>query len=187
MGPRVKICGINSPDAMAAAVEGGAAMVGLVFYPRSPRHLRPEQARALTERASGHITKVGLFVDPDDATLQRTLGEVPLDLLQLHGSEPPARVAEIRRRFDRPVMKVIKVSEAEDLAQADDYRGVAQHLLFDAKPPKHDAQALPGGNAVAFDWTLLRGRSWTLPWMLALPFRGHTGDYPLGHEDQDSS
>lgn len=167
MAPLVKICGINSPEAMAAAVEAGAAFVGFVFFPRSPRHVTPEQARALAQRVPGGIVKVGLFVDPDDETLQRTLTQVPLDLLQLHGDEPPARVAEIKQRFGLPVMKVIKVSTAEDLAQAANYRGIADRLLFDAKPPKDDAKALPGGNAVSFDWTLLRGREWDRPWMLA--------------------
>ncbi len=163
----VKICGLDSPAATHAAVEGGAAFVGFVFYPRSPRNLRPEAARALAGLVPTGIVKVGLFVDPDDETLSRTLAEVPLDLIQLHGEEPSARVADVRGRFGRPVMKVIKVESAEDLARAEPYTAVADRLLFDARPSRDDAEALPGGNARSFDWTLLRGRRWRLPWMLA--------------------
>jgi phosphoribosylanthranilate isomerase len=162
-----KICGINSPEALRAAGRGGARFVGFNFYPRSPRVLTPGEAGALAARVPPGVSKVGLFVDPDDDQLAATLERVAFDLLQLHGSETPERVAQIRARFGLPVMKVIKVATAEDLAGADDYLGVVDRLMFDAKAPQAMKSALPGGNAVAFDWRLLAGRSWTRPWMLA--------------------
>jgi phosphoribosylanthranilate isomerase len=162
-----KICGINSPEALAAAGKGGARFVGFVFYPRSPRAVTAGEAAALAVRVPSGVSKVGLFVDPDDDQLAATLARVALDLLQLQGSEPPGRVAQIRDRFGLPIMKAIKVATAEDLAGAEDYLGVVDRLLFDAKAPATMKNALPGGNAVAFDWRLLAGRSWTRPWMLS--------------------
>lgn len=162
-----KICGIRQPLALDAAVEGGADMVGLVFYPPSPRSLTAEAAAALAARAPERVMKVGLFVDADDATLGAVLQRVPLDLLQLHGGESPRRVQEIRDRFGLPVMKAIPVSDAADLESAGAYAEVAERLLFDAKAPRDLAGALPGGNALSFDWTLLAGRSWPRPWMLS--------------------
>jgi phosphoribosylanthranilate isomerase len=167
MAIEVKICGINTVEAMAAATGGGAGLVGLVFYPPSPRCLRAAEAAALTARVPPAVVKVGVFVDPDDAFLRTVLGQVPIELVQLHGSEAPDRVAEIKRRFGRPVMKAIKVAEPADLDAADRYLQVADRLLFDAKPPKRMTDALPGGNAVSFDWRLLAGRSWRRPWMLS--------------------
>jgi phosphoribosylanthranilate isomerase len=111
------------------------------------------------------VTKVGLFVDPDDDTLAAALAGAPLDLLQFHGEESPERVAAVKRRFGKPVMKAIPVAAAADLAAAEHYFGVADQLLFDAKPPK-DA-VVPGGNGLIFDWQLLGGRRWPLPWMLS--------------------
>jgi phosphoribosylanthranilate isomerase len=163
----VKICGINTVEAMAAATGGGAGLVGLVFYPPSPRCLRPAEAAALTARVPPAVVKVGLFVDPDDVLLSTVLGQVPIELVQLHGSEAPDRVAEIKKRFGRPVMKAIKVAESADLDTAKRYLQVADRLLFDAKPPKQMIDALPGGNALSFDWRLLAGRVWPLPWMLS--------------------
>ena len=160
---RAKICGINSPEAMTAAVAGGAAFVGLVFFPPSPRALTPAQAAALAALVPDSVCKVGLFVDPDDDTVAAAAPS--LDMLQLHGSEPPARAAALRQRFDRPVMKAIKVATAADLDTAGAYRDAVDWLLFDAAPPP-DA-AVPGGNARAFDWSLLAGRRWPKPWMLA--------------------
>lgn len=167
MAIEVKICGINSASALEAAVKGGAALVSFNFYPPSPRALGPDEAAQLAARVPPGVTRVGVFVDPDDDTLAATLARVPLDLLQLHGSETPKRAAEIGARFERPVMKVIKVARAEDLAPAAAYADVVERLLFDAKAPKGRKDALPGGNAVAFDWQLLAGRSWPRPWMLA--------------------
>ncbi|MGH6947679.1 MAG: phosphoribosylanthranilate isomerase, partial [Kiloniellales bacterium] len=154
-----KICGINDAAAMEAAAEGGAAYIGLNFYPPSPRAVSAERAGELAALA-GEAFKVGLFVDPDDALLEATLAAVPLDIIQLHGQESPARVAAIRRRFTLPVMKAIKLAAADDLAEAGRQQEIADRLLFDAKAPKEMAGALPGGNALAFDWRLLAGRRW---------------------------
>jgi len=163
----VKICGINSRPALAAAIDGGAAYIGLIFYPPSPRYVSLEQAAALAAAVPDGITKVGLLVDAEDALIASLLARVSLDMLQLHGNESPARVAEIRRRFDRPVMKAVKIAGADDVAGAEAYSGAADRLLFDAKPPKGMTGALPGGNAISFDWRLLAGRRWALPWMLS--------------------
>ncbi len=136
MSIEVKICGVNAPAALAAAVEAGAEYVGLNFYPRSPRSVTPDQAAALTAAAPPRLCRVGLFVDVEDETIAKTLAAVGLDMLQLHGGESPARVAQIRARFGLPVMKAIKIASAEDVAAAEPYLGVADRLLFDAKPPK---------------------------------------------------
>jgi phosphoribosylanthranilate isomerase len=162
-----KICGINSIEAVEAAAKGGAGLIGLVFYPPSPRAVTPEDAAQLARRAPPGVTRVGLFVDPDDDQLAATLAKVPLDLLQLHGAETPRRVAEIRARFGRPVMKVIKLAKKADLDAVAAYTGLVDRLMFDAKAPKAAKEALPGGNALAFDWQLLAGRSWPKPWLLA--------------------
>ncbi|HWK47840.1 MAG TPA: phosphoribosylanthranilate isomerase, partial [Stellaceae bacterium] len=162
----VKICGLSTPEAVAAAVDGGAAMVGFVFYPRSPRAIPPAVAAGLAGAVPGHVIRVGLFVDPDDALLDRVLGEVPLDLVQLHGEEAVERVAAIRRRAGLPVMKALKIAGPADLDRAAGYADVADRLLFDAASPAGSA-ALPGGNGLAFDWRLLAGRSWPIPWMLS--------------------
>ncbi|MEM7529393.1 MAG: phosphoribosylanthranilate isomerase [Pseudomonadota bacterium] len=162
---RVKICGLRSPEIVAVAAEAGAAYVGFVFYPPSPRALDAAAAREAAMAAPPSVQKVGLFVDPSDALLEEILAAVPIDILQLHGAEPPARVAEVKERFGLPVMKAIGVREAGDLAAVERYGPVADRLMVDAKPPK-DA-VLPGGNGLAFDWTLIEGRQWPLPWMLA--------------------
>ena len=167
MAIQVKICGINSRPALAAAIEGGAAFIGLVFYPPSPRCVDLDQAAALAAAVPDGVVRTGLLVDADDAAIAAILKRVPLDMLQLHGGESPARLRDIRARFGRPVMKVVKVAGAEDVAAADAYGGAADRLLFDAKPPKGMLGALPGGNAVSFDWHLLAGRRWPLPWMLS--------------------
>jgi phosphoribosylanthranilate isomerase len=152
---------------MQTAVANGAGFVGLVFYPQSPRSVTPGTAANLAALVPDGVTKVGLFVDPDDALLSRVLNKVPLDLLQLHGEETPERCAEINKRFGRPIMKVIKVATLEDVGTANDYGAVVDWLMFDAKAPEAMADALPGGNALLFDWTLLAGWSWPVPWMLA--------------------
>ncbi len=161
-----KICGINAPAAMNAAVAGGAAYVGLVFYPPSPRYVTPAEAAALAA-LGGAALRVGLFVDADDDLLATVLDAVALDLLQLHGGETPERVAEVRARHDIAVMKTISVAGEADIARAHDYEHTADRLLFDAKPPADMAHALPGGNALSFDWRLLGGRAWACPWMLS--------------------
>jgi phosphoribosylanthranilate isomerase len=152
---------------MTAALEGGAAFVGLVFYPPSPRAVTPEQAAPLAALVPDEVITTGLLVDADDATIEAILHEVPLDLLQLHGAESPARVAAVKARFGLPVMKVVKLRQPGDLETVEPYLAVADRLLFDAKPPAEMKGALPGGNAVTFDWTLLAGTTWALPWMLA--------------------
>lgn len=160
-----KICGLNDAAGVAAAVTGGARFLGFVFYPPSPRNVSAAVAADLMATVPGGITKVGLFVDADDAAIEAAL-EAPLDLLQFHGAETPERVAAVKKKFGRPVMKAIPVAAAADVAAADRYVGVADRLLFDAKPPR-DPGALPGGNGLAFDWQLLGARRWTVPWMLS--------------------
>lgn len=165
--PDVKICGINSAEAADAAARHGARYAGLVFYPPSPRSVDAAQAASLAARLPDSVLKVGLFVDPDDDLLGEILAQVPLDMLQLHGSETPQRTAEIRSRHGRAVLKAIKVAQPEDLDQVADYEAAADMILFDAKAPKSMANALPGGNALAFDWRLLGNRTGKLPWMLS--------------------
>ncbi len=167
MTVEVKICGINAPAALAAAVEGGADYVGFIFYPPSPRYVTPQRAREIGAAAPASVTKVGVVVDVDDATLEAILEAAPLDMLQLHGGESPERVAAVRERFALPVMKAVRIAGEADVSAAETYREAADRLLFDAKPPKDMAGALPGGNALAFDWQLLAGHPWTLPWMLS--------------------
>ena len=163
MPVEVKICGTAAPAALAAAIAGGADYIGLNFYPPSPRYLRPDKARAMVQNAPARMVKVGLFVDAEDATIAALLEVVPLDLLQLHGAESPKRVKGIRDRFGLPVMKAVGISGTADIAAAEAYGPVVDRLLFDAKPPKDMKGALPGGNALAFDWTLLAGRYWPVP------------------------
>ena len=161
----VKICGLRTGPTVAAAVEGGARLVGFVFFPASPRYVAPPQARALTAMVPAGILRVGLVVDAEDRTIDAILGAVPLDLLQLHGAETPARVAAIRSRFGLPVIKALAISESADLDRAQAYADVADRLLFDARPPQGATR--PGGNARSFDWRLLAGRVWPRPWLLA--------------------
>jgi phosphoribosylanthranilate isomerase len=165
-GVQVKICGLTEAKAMAAARDGGAAFVGFVFYPPSPRALSPQQAAALAVHA-GPAQKVAVTVDLSDPELAAILEAAPIDLIQLHGQETPERVAAVRARFGLPVMKSVSIAGPDDLARADAYADVADRLLFDAKPPRDAPDALPGGNARAFDWQLLAGRQWPLPWMLS--------------------
>lgn len=165
MTPAVKICGLTEPAGVAAAVEAGARYVGFVFFPKSPRHVTADQAAALAATVPLGVAKVGLFVNPDDALLQEVLARVPLDIIQLHGQETPARVAQIRQLAGLPVMKAVGVAEPRDLDALWDYGLVADMLLIDAKPPKN--AALPGGNGLAFDWRLLAGRQILKPWLLA--------------------
>jgi len=162
-----KICGINDPEALRAAISGGASHLGFVFYPPSPRAVNAGEAMALAASVPERVQKVGLFVDPQDDQIDKTLFMVKLDILQLHGDETPDRVRDLKSRTGKKVMKVIKVSETEDLRRAEPYTRIADWLMFDAKPPKGMANALPGGNAVSFDWRILSGHSWPVPWMLA--------------------
>ncbi|MDS9467895.1 phosphoribosylanthranilate isomerase [Paracoccus sp. MBLB3053] len=161
----VKICGLNEPAAVDAAVKSGARYLGFVFFPQSPRHVTAATASSLVANVPLGIARVGLFVNPDDAALEATLAQVPLDIVQLHGSESPQRVAEVKALTGLPVMKAVGVAEPADLDAIWDYGLVADMLLIDAKAPK-DA-VLPGGNGLAFDWRLLAGRQILKPWLLA--------------------
>lgn len=165
MSIRVKICGLTEPSAVAAAVAAGAAYLGFVFFPKSPRNLTIAQARALALEVPMGVAKVALVVDADDATIAAILDQVPIDMLQLHGHESPERVAQVRARFGLPVMKAVGIAEAADLDRLPAYEAVADQILVDAKAPK--GAALPGGNGLAFDWRLIAGRKWDKPWMLA--------------------
>ena len=162
---RVKICGLRTVADVAAVAEAGAAYAGFNFFPKSPRYVTVEEARALALTAPEGLCKVALVVDAEDAVLDAIVGAVPLDMLQLHGHETPARVAEVKARYGLPVRKVIGVAGEADLASLTEYSLVSDQILIDAKPPK-DA-VLPGGNGLTFDWRLLVGRKWLRPWMLA--------------------
>lgn len=165
MPTQVKICGLTTAEALDAALAGGADYVGLVFFPPSPRALKPAAAKVLAARARGRAKIVTLAVDPDDALLDTIVASVVPDLIQLHGSETPARVAEIRQRWGIPVMKAIKVPTAEAARSALDYRGAADLILFDAPTPADATR--PGGNGAAFDWRWLLGVRDKVPFMLS--------------------
>ena len=150
----VKICGISTPDTLEATIGAGADFVGFVFFEKSPRHIALETAAALGAQAAGRIRKVALSVDAGDDALAQIVAALAPDMLQLHGAETPARVAAVKARFNLPVIKAIGVAVAEDVAAARAYEGVADILLFDAKPAP--GASVPGGAGVAFDWTLLR-------------------------------
>jgi phosphoribosylanthranilate isomerase len=166
MAVAVKICGLNDLAATTAAVEGGARYLGFVFYPPSPRAVTPELAADLAAMAPGDRTLVGVFVDPDDALLDRVLEQVPLHALQLHGAETPERVRAIRARSGRIVIKALAVAEPEDLAAVPDHAEVTDMILFDARAPKEPGR-LPGGNGLAFDWRLLQDVRLGRPWLLS--------------------
>ncbi len=161
----VKICGLTTPDQALAAAAAGANYIGLVFFARSPRNLTLVQACDVALAVPPGVAKVALTVDADDAALMAILAAVPVDMLQLHGHESPARVAEVRARFGLPVMKAVGVAPEADLPALDSYARVADQVLVDAKPaPGAD---LPGGNGLSFDWRLIARRRWPCPWMLA--------------------
>jgi phosphoribosylanthranilate isomerase len=162
---KVKICGLTDPADIPAAILAGASYVGFVFFPKSPRHLNLSTAAEMAGAVPDDITTVALTVDADDDMLDALTKAVPVDMLQLHGHESPARVAEVRARYGLPVMKAIGIASETDLTQIDFYSKVADQLLIDAKPP--EGADRPGGNAVAFDWRLIAGRRWSVPWMLA--------------------
>ncbi len=161
----IKICGLKTLPALNAALDGGASHVGFIFFPRSPRNIAPGDAGTLRAAMAGHAQAVAVTVDADDALLDEIVHAMSPDLLQLHGSETPERVAAIKARWGLPVMKAVSVREAADLAGLDAYRGIADSFLFDAKPPQ-DA-LLPGGNGVSFDWTLLKDLPADTPFFLS--------------------
>ena len=167
MALEAKICGLKTPETIETAIEHGAKLVGLVFFAKSPRYVTPVIAGALSRPVEGRVTRVGLIVDATDDEIAAILKDCPLDMLQLHGKETPARVAEIHAKFTRPVMKALSIATADDIAGARAYEDVVDRLMFDAKPPKTMVNALPGGNAISFDWSLLAGQRFAKPWMLA--------------------
>ena len=162
---RVKICGLRTPADVAAVAAAGGQYVGFVFFEKSPRNVSLDDAAKLAIEVPAGIAKVGLVVDPTDAFLDALLAIVPLDMIQLHGRETPARVQEVKARTGLPVMKAVGIAGPDDLAKLDAYGAVADQLLVDTKPPKDAAH--PGGLGQTFDWTLIQGRRWPVPWMLA--------------------
>ena len=161
----VKICGLSTRETLDAALEAGADMVGFVFFFPSPRHLSLDTARELAKGVKQRAIKVVLTVDADDATLEGIVEALAPDILQLHGHETPARVSGIKRKFGREVMKALPVERASDLATLPDYAGVADRILFDARPPKGATR--PGGLGAAFDWQLLKNLEIKLPFMVS--------------------
>lgn len=162
---QVKICGLSQARHVRAAAAAGARYVGFVFFLKSPRNLDIAEARTLMQEVPEGICKVALTVDAEDEFLDRIVGELPVDMLQLHGHETPRRVADIRAIYGLPVMKAVGVADEGDLPALMEYGRVADQLLVDAKPPK--TSELPGGNGLSFDWRLIANRRWPVPWMLA--------------------
>lgn len=160
-----KICGISTADTLGTAIRHGASHVGFVFFPQSPRHIGFEQAAALATLAPGHVAKVGVFVDPDDAMIEEAIGTGGVDTLQLHGKEPPERLAAIRARYPKIALwKALAIRTRADLDAARHYRSVADLILYDAKTPEG---TLPGGMGLRFDWTLLDGFQHPQRWALS--------------------
>lgn len=162
---QVKICGLRNRGDLAAAAAAGAAWGGLVFYPPSPRHVTLADARWIAVARPEGLPLVALTVDATDAEIEAVVEAIPISMLQLHGAESPERAAELRERFRLPVMKAVGVSEEGDLDGLPAYRGAIDMLLIDARPP--EGAEIPGGNGVAFDWRLIQGQSFPMPWMLA--------------------
>ncbi len=164
---RVKICGLSTPESVIASVEAGADYLGFNFFARSPRYVTPQTAATLARLVPDDVLNVALIVDADDATLDAIVAALKPDILQFHGAETPARLVELKTRYGLTVMKAIPISGAADLETAALYHDSADLLLFDAKPPKSMENALPGGNGLAFDWSLLVGQKPETPWMLS--------------------
>lgn len=159
---KIKICGLSTPETITAAIENKADFIGFVFYDPSPRHLEIETAKYLSSQVPDTVKTVGLFVNPDDDYLTQVLNEVPLDFIQLHGHETSERALEIKEKFKRPIIKSFPISSKKDLSAIKDFDGIANWLLFDAKP-----ETLPGGNGKSFDWNILKDFRSNTPWMLA--------------------
>jgi len=167
---QAKICGLSTPEAMVAALDGGVAYVGFMFFDKSPRNLTPEAAARLIapfrgEIGRGAVKTVAVTVDPDDTLIDRLMATLKPDLIQVHGRETPARVSQIAQRAQVGVIKAFSVSTAADVAAATAFDGVVEHLMFDAKPV--EGSALPGGTGARFDWGLLAGRRFSRPHFLA--------------------
>jgi len=165
MAVGAKICGVSTPEAVSAALEGGAAYLGFMFFEKSPRNIGVEAAARLAQPIRGRAKVVAVTVDPDDAELDRIATGLRPDFIQLHGKETPSRVRDVAGRIGAGVIKVAPVSEASDIDRAADYEGVADHLMFEGRPPKDASR--PGGAGLSFDWTLLSGRRFQRPWFLA--------------------
>ena len=165
MSIRCKLCGLTTLDDISAAVRADASYIGFVFFSGSPRNLEIHAANLLLEATPKHVTKVGLVVDADNNFLDRLTSSACLDMLQLHGNETYQRVAEVKARYGLSVMKAVGISNLGDVRDAQHYGEVADQLLLDAKP--NSVSDLPGGNGISFDWNLLAGSSWKVPWMLA--------------------
>lgn len=165
--PRVdiKICGVSTPDAIDAALKGGASHLGFNFFPKSPRYVTPQRLEALAPKVPSSAMRVAILVDPDDALVDALAATGALDALQLHGKETPERAAQLKGRTGLGVWKVISVKTAADLAAGPAYSGAADFLLYDAKTP--DGAAMPGGMGMRFDWALLAGHRPALPWGLS--------------------
>jgi phosphoribosylanthranilate isomerase len=159
-----KICGLSTPETLDAAIRGGAGYVGFVFFPPSPRNLSRDRAAQLAARVPDHVSRVGVFVDPDDSLLEASIGAGRLQILQLHNTSP-ARTAAIRARTGLGIWTAVAVKTRADLAAAAGYTGVADRILYDAKTPP--GAVMPGGMGVRFDWTLLQGVRHPLPWALS--------------------
>ncbi|EEZ31936.1 N-(5'-phosphoribosyl)anthranilate isomerase [Brucella sp. NF 2653] len=161
----IKICGLKMPEAVAAALDGGATHIGFIFFPKSPRHITPDAAARLRAAATGRAVAVAVTVDADNETLDEIVKTVRPDMLQLHGGETPERVRFLKERYNLPVMKAFSIREAGDLEAIAPYRGIADRFLFDAKPPK--GSELPGGNGISFDWNLLAALDADIDYMLS--------------------
>lgn len=155
MSVKVKICGVRTGAIIEAAADAGADYAGLVFFPRSLRYVSPDSAKELTAAARGRIKTVAVVVDPEDALIDQLLERVRPDVIQLHGGESPQRVASIKAKTGLPIFKAIAVAGASDTAEAANFAGIADMILYDSKA--HPAATIPGGNGVAFDWQVLRG------------------------------
>lgn len=165
MAFNIKICGLKTETTLEAALAGGASHVGFIFFAKSPRNIQPEDAGRLRKAAHGQAKAVAVTVDADDNTLDHIVASMAPDMLQLHGRETPERVAAVKARYRLPVMKAFAIREAADLAAITPYRGIADHFLFDAKPPA--GSELPGGNGISFDWRLLAGLDGEVDYMLS--------------------
>ena len=167
MTTRVKICGLSTPETVDAAVAAGADYLGFTFVSKSPRLVAFDKAGSLAARVPPSVLKVALSVDADDAAFDAMVKTIQPDILQLHGTETPERLVELKARYGITLMKAIGVAEPGDPETGDIYRDSADLLLFDAKPPKSMAGALPGGNGLVFDWSLIAGHRPEMPWMLS--------------------
>ncbi|MES2496302.1 MAG: phosphoribosylanthranilate isomerase [Pseudomonadota bacterium] len=160
-----KICGLSTPETVDAAISRGASHAGFIFFPKSPRHVTFEQAASLTSRVPAHVGKVGVFVDAEDALIDEAIRGGGIDTLQLHGKEPPERLAALRHRHARvEIWKAVSIRTRGDLDDAKRYSPVADVILYDAKTPEG---SLPGGMGLRFDWTLLDGFPHPQRWALS--------------------